>query len=156
MGKSSMTARAERLSFLLPQIVHRLQRVPVRSQASPSVSLPQLRMLMILDVDGLSTMGDLARRASVTMPTATSSINALVAGRYVSRRRAEHDRRVVIVSLTARGRRALEDLNAVRCAQLGTVLEHVDDAEQQRFIDAFETIYELIKKMDGARHGEET
>jgi DNA-binding MarR family transcriptional regulator len=156
MGKSGMAARAERLSFLLPQIVHRLQRVPIRSQVAPAVSLPQLRMLMILDVDGPSTMGDLAHRASVTMPTATSSINALVGGRYVSRRRAEHDRRVVIVSLTARGRRTLEDLNAVRCAQLGTVLEHIDDAEQQRFIDAFETIHELIKKMDDAVNGGET
>jgi DNA-binding MarR family transcriptional regulator len=113
-------------------------------------------MLMILGVDGPSTMGDLARRASVTMPTATSSINALVAGRYVTRHRAEHDRRVVIVSLTARGRRVLDGLNAQRCEQLSAVLDHIDDAEQERFIEAIETIHELIKKMDDAVHGGET
>ncbi len=154
MGTGGMAKRVERLNFLLPQIIHRMQRIPVRSKAAPSVSVPQFRMLSLLQLDGPSTMGGLARRASVTLPTATSSVNTLVRGRYVTRRRAEHDRRVVIVSLTPRGQQAVDDLNAFRCEQLGTVLRHVDDGEQREFIEAFETIYRLIKKMDDPQHGE--
>ena len=147
MAGSDLEARVARLSLIMPQIITYMQRVPIRSQSTPSVSLPQLRMLLLLDLEGDSTMGELARRAAVTMPTATSSVNALVDGRYVTRRRASHDRRVVVVSLTAKGRRTIADLQEQRRERLHAILASLSAEDQEGFVQAFETILAVLRKI---------
>jgi len=147
---SEFYERVDRLNFILPQIIRRMQRVPIRGQATPTLSLPQLRMLLILEMEGDSTMGELARRAAVTMPTATSAINALVAGNYVARRRAHHDRRVVLVSLTSKGRKTLETLHERRNERLRSVLGRLDQKDQTRLVEAFEAILDILRELDEA------
>jgi DNA-binding MarR family transcriptional regulator len=150
MAEPEPVQRVERLSLIMPQIIKYMQRVPASPAGGGSLSLPQLRMLLILDLEGDTTMGDLARQAGVTMPTATSSINTLVRGRYVARARSSRDRRVVLVSLTARGHKVLQDLHRQRRERLATILAHLDPDDQFRLVAAFETIHELLRKMDQA------
>jgi DNA-binding MarR family transcriptional regulator len=148
MPGPSVIGRVERLNFLLPQIIRRMQQIPTDVRRAPAVSLPQLRMLLLLEMDGPSTMGDLARRASVAMPTATSSVNALVKARYVTRRRAKRDRRIVVVTLSAKGKDVLERLHEERAQRLQKVLERLDAADQTRFVEAFEVMLEVLRKLD--------
>jgi DNA-binding MarR family transcriptional regulator len=150
MKNADLYERVDRLNLILPQIIKRFHAVPSRPHSTPAMSVPQLRMLLLLDTEGGSTMGELARRASVTMPTATSSINALVSGRYVSRRRSPTDRRVVLVSLTARGREVLERFRAERRERLAAIFGKIHAADQARFVEAFETILDVLRKLDEA------
>lgn len=150
MPDSELVRRVDRLAMIMPQIIRYFQRVPIRPAHTPTVSLPQLRMLLILDMDGDSTMGDLARRAGVAMPTATSSVNALVRGRYVARRRSAKDRRVVFVAITAKGRKAIAELHKERRERLRAILAHLDRDDQVRLADAFETIHRLLRQIDQA------
>ena len=53
-------------------------------------------------------MSTVARALGVTMGTLTISVNSLVKKGYVQRIRSDEDRRVVLVSLTDRGRQAHE------------------------------------------------
>ena len=149
MAASDLETRVARLSLIMPQIISYMQRVPIRSQATPSLSLPQLRMLLLLDLEGDSTMGELARRAAVTMPTATASVNALVDGRYATRRRAAHDRRVVVVRLTAKGRRTIAALQEQRRERLHAILAGLSSEDQEDFAEAFETILAVLRKING-------
>jgi DNA-binding MarR family transcriptional regulator len=153
MPDPALVERVEHLSLIFPQIIRSMQRVPAPSAGEGALSLPQLRMLLILDAEGKATMGDLARQASVTMPTATSSVNALVHGRYVARARSAQDRRVVFVSLTAKGRKILQNLHRQRRERLRTILAHLEPGDQLRLVNAFETILELLRKMDHAPGG---
>ncbi|MFW6108593.1 MAG: MarR family winged helix-turn-helix transcriptional regulator [bacterium] len=148
MADPELLERVDRLNLLIPEITRRFHNIPAPARAAPSLSIPQLRMLMLLDAHGDSQMGELARRASVTMPTATSSVNALVEGRYVSRRRSPQDRRVVLVSLTAKGRRVLEKYREERRQRFAALFEHLSPADQERFVQAFEDILGILAQLD--------
>ncbi len=155
MADQALIQRLDRLATIMPQIIRYFQRVPVRPTETPTVSLPQLRMLIILEMEGDSTMGELARRAGVTMPTATASVNALVEGGYATRRRAQYDRRVVLVRITTKGREAMEELNQERRERLRTLLAHLGPDEQVQLVDAFETILRLFREIDAALEADE-
>ncbi|MFP4057472.1 MAG: MarR family winged helix-turn-helix transcriptional regulator [Candidatus Brocadiia bacterium] len=155
MGDADLAESVARLDFLMPRIMRRLQRIPTEAHGTPSLPLPQLRMLALLELEGEVAMGELARLASVTTSTATASVQALVRGRYVERRRAEHDRRVVLVSLSERGREVLAKLHQQRRERFRTLLAHLPRGEQRRLVRAFETILDVVRKLDQAEAGQE-
>jgi DNA-binding MarR family transcriptional regulator len=54
------------------------------------------------------TMGELAKAASVKMPTMTDLINPLVKAGYAAREHAELDRRKVIMTITKKGKKLID------------------------------------------------
>ena len=83
---------------------HRSLRDPIAAACEEmQLSPPQIHALLWLGHDGALTMGDLARRISVTEKTVTGLVDRLERDRVVDRARDDADRRVVRVHLTARG-----------------------------------------------------
>jgi DNA-binding MarR family transcriptional regulator len=78
---------------------------------------------------GDRTIGDLAVAEQVAAPTMTRLVAGLEAEGYVKRTRAREDRRTVIVSVTSRGRRALELARGLRVEQVEAILEGLTPAE---------------------------
>jgi DNA-binding MarR family transcriptional regulator len=154
MPDSELLRRVDHLAIIMPQIIRFFQRVPIAPTRTPSVSLPQLRMLLFLEMEGDATMGELARWAGVTMPTATAAVNALVEGGYVSRRRSQQDRRVVLVNVTQQGRQTLAELHEERRERLRAVLSHLDADDQIELVEAFDSILRLLRKIDEGRRSE--
>ena len=69
------------------------------------VSFAQFRLIRILARDGAMSASRLAEAAAITPSSATQMLDALELRKLVKRTRSETDRRVVIVGLTAEGRR---------------------------------------------------
>ena len=67
------------------------------------LTVAQIRALMALKRKPEATVGDLAKVADVTPATMTATLDHLDSAGVVVRSRSEHDRRVVMVSLTERG-----------------------------------------------------
>jgi DNA-binding MarR family transcriptional regulator len=67
-----------------------------------------------------ATVGVLAERLQIAHHTAVELANRLETKRLVRRRRAESDRRSVVLSLTARGERLLRDVTVPHLAELRT------------------------------------
>jgi len=155
MDDAELYKNVDRLCLLLPQIVKRFHTFPSQPHRTPSVSIPQLRMLFLLETEGDQTMSELARRSSVAMPTATSSVNALVAGHYANRRRSPRDRRVVLVSLTDKGMKVLETFREERRHRLAAIFSKLSTEDQVRFVEAFEAIRDTMLKLDNADPQEE-
>jgi DNA-binding MarR family transcriptional regulator len=74
--------------------------------AESGLTLAQFHLLEPLRDGGELTVSELAVGAGVAAPTATRMLDALVRDGLVTRRPAEHDRRAVLVGLTADGRTA--------------------------------------------------
>ena len=55
-----------------------------------------------------ATMGNVSKRLMITMGTLTTSVNRLVEKGYVTRKRDESDRRVVLLDLTEKGQKVFE------------------------------------------------
>jgi DNA-binding MarR family transcriptional regulator len=102
-------------------------------EAGPLKNLtPQeLHTIALVGKMGSPRMSELARRGHVTLGTMTVMINKLVKKGYVKRMRDEGDRRVVLVSLTARGRRANKLHEKFHRDITDRILSLLSESEQQ-------------------------
>lgn len=82
-------------------------------QRPGGLSYAKVRALVTLaDEDDEVTAGQLARLAGLTPGSVTTMLDHLEAKQIVARRRSESDRRVVVVSLTPRGRELVAEKRA--------------------------------------------
>lgn len=85
---------------------------------------------------------DVARHLGVALPTATDSINSLVAKSFLRKGRHPSDRRVVLLELTARGRQALAERRGDSAA--GRALAGLSLVDR---IDLLEIVSKLIRHL---------
>ena len=72
------------------------------------ISINDMHIIDAIGVKEPKNMGTVARAMAVTMGTLTTAINNLVKKGYVTRVRSAEDKRVVLISLTDKGRSAYE------------------------------------------------
>jgi DNA-binding MarR family transcriptional regulator len=84
---------------LLPTVPHELLTL--------DVTMPQMKIMLLLYVRGPIRMTNIANDLKVTLPTATSLIEKLVDKNYVLRDTQSDDRRVVLCKLSASGQKAI-------------------------------------------------
>ena len=70
------------------------------------VTANDMHVIEAIDMEGARNMTSVARSLGVTTGTLTISVNSLVKKGYVERVRSEEDRRVVLISLSEKGRKA--------------------------------------------------
>jgi DNA-binding MarR family transcriptional regulator len=108
--------------------------------ALDQVSLPQWRVLVLLETGGPTRVGALAERLGVVVSTFSRSLDRLAAGGWVRRVQSTEDRREVVVTITERGSDLVQEVSAQRSADLAAVLARVasdDRAVLERAFTAF-------------------
>lgn len=96
------------------------------------LSAPRLSVLSVLVFGGMRTVTELAAAEQVSAPTMTRLLQSLEAGGYVRRRRTRRDGRVVCVTATAKGRRALEHGRSARLRRIESLLAQLPPVEVAR------------------------
>ena len=119
-----------------------LVAVAARSLAEheSEVSLPQYRALVVLGVPGCRSDPSIWPRPSVSIrrpPPACAIV--WLRKRLITRRRDVVDRRVVLLDLSASGRRLVDRVTQRRRQEIGRILEAVDPAEHGALVRAFTT-----------------
>ena len=92
-------------------------------------------------------MTAVARALGVTTGTLTISVNSLVKKGYVERVRSEEDRRVVLVSLTAKGERAFEHHEKFHREMIRHVVEMLNEDEKRVLEKSLEGLNGFFRKM---------
>lgn len=92
------------------------------SAVAEDITIAQYRTLVVLASRGPQKLADLACQLGVTPPTAGRMCDRLARRGLVTRHRAHDDRRVVRISLTAEGRRILDDVTRRRRGFLARIL----------------------------------
>lgn len=87
------------------------------------LTMPQLKVLLILLRAGATRMSELANGLEVTMATATGVVDRLVEKGYVVREGLPGDRRVVISRLSPEGEEFMKRLRLSGRVQIGRILE---------------------------------
>lgn len=95
----------ERLIYALWQLRKTLPRVLDEELEALGITMPQFGTLNAIAVEGPLSGADLARRADVRPQTITATLTALVAAGLLERRPHPVHGRVLLVDLTAEGRR---------------------------------------------------
>ena len=105
----------------------------------------QIRLLRILVTHQRCTMQELADYLGVAQPSATAMIKRLLAQGFVERVRDEQDWRLVWVSATERGQRAVTLYSQLRRANLQRRLAHLDQQELTHLRAALPVLRHLIE-----------
>jgi DNA-binding MarR family transcriptional regulator len=101
-----------------------LLAVSARSLASVehTLTLPQFRMLVVLDSRGELSLSRLADQLAVNPSTAMRMVDRLVALGMASRSESPTDRRLVRLSLTEAGRRTVAEVTSRRRAEIARIV----------------------------------
>lgn len=146
---------ADRLHSLA---IHLLRHARAADAAS-GLSAARLSALSVLVLGGSRTVTELANAEQVTAPTMTRLLQGLEADGYVKRRRQVADGRVVRVTATAKGRRALETGRRERVRRLERVvgeLSSPDAATVARAIERLEAALEAATRSGPTRPEQST
>ena len=101
------------------------------------VSVVQLRALTVLDREPQVNLAQLAEGMGVTVSTTSRLVDRLVAAGMVDRRRAEHSRREIALTLTDVGLATLDRYDELRLEGLNAVLDVLQEGEREQVIGAF-------------------
>jgi DNA-binding MarR family transcriptional regulator len=105
------------------------------------------------EVDELST-GELAFAAELSPAAATEMLETLAAAGLVERRRSERDRRVVLVSLTDRGRNLVEARRAEFEPRWRAAFSQFSDAEIRSAAAVLDCVRDLFDELARERSAE--
>jgi DNA-binding MarR family transcriptional regulator len=106
------------------------------------ITMPQLKIMLILYIGGQRRMSDIASELDVTMPTTTSLVDRLVEKNYVLRETQPDDRRVVLCRLSDSGQEAIGHIWQVARNRSRELLEAMDASKLGLFVEALQAMYE--------------
>jgi len=106
------------------------------AEVDDSITIPQLRVLVILSSRGSTNLATLANQLDVQPSTIGRMAERLVAAGLIDRRPHPSSRRELMVELTARGRKVVRTVTERRRAQIARVVEAMPIRERQGLITA--------------------
>jgi DNA-binding MarR family transcriptional regulator len=118
-----------------------LVAVSARSLASveETLTLPQFRMLVVLQSRGELSLSRLAEHLAVNPSTAMRMAERLTAIGMVDRRENEIDRRSVRLALTEAGRRTVAEVTDRRRREIATIVAAIPAAQRADLVQALHT-----------------
>ncbi len=122
---TDMESLASQLNSVAIHLVRRLRRADETLGVTPA----RLSALSVLVFGGPSRIGDLAAEEQVAGPTMSKIVAGLEADGLVTRRADPDDRRAVLITPTARGRRLMERGRAQRVERLAAELASLPDPD---------------------------
>ena len=95
------------------------------------ISVNDMHIIEAIGEKEPKNMSSVAKIMSVTVGTLTIAVNSLVKKGYVHRERSEEDRRVVLISLTEKGRKANAHHQKFHDGMIQAVLKDLDEDQQK-------------------------
>ena len=116
--------------------------VALRSLQHVEISLPQYRLLAVLQERGRSSSTQCAKALGVAGSSVTRLADRLHASGHLVRAADPSNRRIVALELTPQGRRLVNKVAARRHRDLSRVLDQIDPAERAACATVLATLHE--------------
>ena len=112
------------------------------------ISVNDMHIMEAIGIEKPKNMSSVARLIDVTVGTLTIAINNLVKKGYVMRVRSEEDRRVVLVSLSEKGKAAYEHHRQFHQKMVGAVLEDLNQEETLVLTNALKKLSSFFRQYE--------
>lgn len=109
-----------------------------------NISVNDMHIIEAIGDEGSKNMSSVAKLLSVTVGTLTIAINSLVKKGYVHRERSEEDRRVVLISLTDKGKTANAHHMKFHEGMIQAVLKDLDEEQQEILVKSLLNLREFF------------
>lgn len=111
--------------------INAIEERAIRTEEYKDVTTNDMHVIDAIGMGEAKNMTSVARSLEVTTGTLTIAVNSLVKKGYVDRVRSEEDRRVVLVSLSNKGRQAYLHHRKFHEEMINAVISELTDEEQQ-------------------------
>ncbi|MCM1385876.1 MAG: MarR family transcriptional regulator [Bacillus sp. (in: Bacteria)] len=110
--------------------INAVEEQAIRTEEYKDVTVNDMHVIEAIGIEEKKNMTTVAKSLHVTTGTLTISINSLVKKNYVERVRSEEDRRVVLVSLTEKGKKAFLHHRQFHDKMVHEIVEELSDEEK--------------------------
>lgn len=110
------------------------------------LSITEIHVIEAIGLIQERNMSSVARDLDITIGTLTIAINNLLKKGYVNRTRSEEDRRIVLISLTEKGKEAYNHHSEFHDEMIKTTISRLSDDEMKVLISALENINGYFKE----------
>jgi DNA-binding MarR family transcriptional regulator len=115
------------LVYLFSEI-WRLEENAIITGEFVDITVNDMHVIQAVGPEG-GKMSDIAAKLGITVGSLTSSMNSLVKKEYVQRHRTEQDRRVVLISLTEKGKRAYDHHEQFHVEMVNAAIQSLNEEE---------------------------
>lgn len=135
----------EVLVKLFTDIMH-IEEKAIITDEFKDISNNDMHIIEAIGIDEPKNMSSVAKTLSVTVGTLTIAINNLVKKGYVNRVRSEKDRRVVFISLSAKGLKVYEHHAEFHKQMIKATIEGLEANEVTILVKSLTNLVDFFKK----------
>lgn len=146
-GLDTSETTKETLIQLFRNILN-LEEKAIITEEFHDISNNDMHIIEVIGKDSAKNMSAIARNLSVTVGTLTIAMNNLVKKGYVQRSRSEQDRRVVLIRLTSKGKRAFEHQEQFHHDMMEATLKGLDDSQTQVLLHAMTNLNHFFQECE--------
>ena len=111
--------------------INTLEERAIRTEEYKDVTANDMHVMEAIGPDCAKNMTSVARELEVTTGTLTIAVNSLVKKGYVDRTRSEEDRRVVLISLSGKGKKAYLHHRRFHEQMIDAILKELSEEDQK-------------------------
>ena len=129
-----MSRTYDTLNDVLVRLFHdimTLEEKAIRTGEFCEISNNDMHIIEAIGISEPRNMSEIAKTLLVTVGTLTIAVNNLVKKGYVNRTRSEKDRRVVLISLTEKGKRAYEHHRQFHEKMIKATIQNMNPQEEE-------------------------
>lgn len=138
--------KIDNLSSLILEVGRKIKEKHREENVKSPISHLCLGALKFIADTGKPTMKDLADNFGITPPSATAMIEPLVANRFLVRDNDAHDRRIVRLSITDKGKKVLEKNIQIARAGMRDILSKMEEEEFDNLYSGLTHLLKIIKQ----------
>jgi DNA-binding MarR family transcriptional regulator len=116
--------------------------------AELDLTLPQAQVLRVLRRNGALPTGRLATELRISAPAVTQLTDRLIRKGLIERQTAEGDRRSVLVGLSVKGKRLIDQFRKRRRDIFSGALEQLDEKERTEVVAALEKVLGALEQYE--------
>lgn len=132
---------------IFPRLMRAVSKESSDELIRGEITIPQMILLQILLEKNMCTMSNIAKDMGITTSAVTGLTDRLIRSKLITRTRGIKDRRIVIVSLTEKGKDLIKRIFNQRQQMMRRVLSVLTPKEREIYLSLIKKIYNrLIKK----------
>lgn len=111
------------------------------------LTISQLKVLKTVEFKGMVKMKDISEKLSIRPSAATYTVDSLIKEKLLERYRCEDDRRVVLIKITEKGKKVVDDIREIKGKVWRKILLQLDEEEVKDFLTIFKNTHKIIDKI---------
>ena len=140
----SIEEYVKRVEDCVPKFMRAMRKTVPKQVMETKLTFSQSLALIGLEDHDSIKMTDLSEKTSINLTALTGVVNSLINQNLAIRKRSSKDRRVVLVELSATGRKLVGKIQQHRRESLRYIVESLDKDEREVIIAGFEKMVETF------------